>query len=806
MKVLDFGLAKVLEPIGPSPDLSQSPTITTPAMTQRGVILGTASYMSPEQAKGRAADKRSDLWAFGCVLYEMLTGRRAFEGEDVSDTLAAVLRGEPDWNALGPDVPISIRTLLRACVEKDRRKRPADASAVLFVLDHVDNLVAAGGGGSAANDPTLAERDDAYILKEAAAAQTEAAVVNTRREMTRSSRRRVALVSVLASLLVAVIAIGGVWLGTRPDPQRVVRTAIITSGPESYTSGLAQGLAITPDGSRVVYRGRGVLVVRALDQLEPTVLTGFVGLVGMCISPDGQWVGFGEANALRKVAISGGSPVTVARIDGNIRGATWGSDDAIVYATVNTTTGLQRVSAAGGDPVVLTKPDRDRGELDHWWPELLPGGNAVLFTIIPQSGRAENADLAVLDLQTNTSKVLLAGGRDAHYVPTGHLLFNGGDGLRAVGFDPVRLELIGTPVPVAEQVATTALLAMEAAVASNGTLVYVPRGAFAGSRQFGTPRSVVWVDRQGRETPIPLPPRTYTYPRLSPDGTRVIFDIRDDQNDLWLWEVSRPALTRLTFDPSTDYYPVWTPDGRRAMFFSAGSGGNIFSQLADGTGAVEQLTAGSTTPHYPYSISPDGQSLVFQDTRPGTGTDLSLLTLPARSGPRSQRPAEPVQGPKGDVRPLIHRPFVEANAEISPDGRWIAYQSNESGRDEIHVRPFPNVDDGHWQVSTGGGTRPLWARSGRELFYLDEDNLLTAVTVQTTSTFSATDPVTLLKTAYYSGFGGGGQVVSGRTYDVSPDGQRFLMIKDTAAADQTQTSLVVVQNWTEELKRLVPTR
>jgi len=407
-------------------------------------------------------------------------------------------------------------------------------------------------------------------------------------------------------------------------------------------------------------------------------------------------------------------------------------------------------------------------------------------------GPIDNAQVAVLDLTTGQRKTLVRGGYSAEYVDTGYLVYAAGSTLRAVRFDVARLEVLGDPVPVVEQLSTGVTAGANFDVAGDGTLVYVP-GGVAGTGPFGTPRSLVWVTRQGREEPINLPPRTYTYPRVSPDGTRVAIDIRDQENDIWIADLARQALTRLTFDPGTDFYPIWTPDGRRIIFQSVrAGGGNMFWQSADGTGTVEQLTTVSTTPHYPYSVSPDGKSVVFQETFPKTGVDLSLLTF----------------DPKPHTEPLIQTTFIETNAEISLDGHWLAYQSNESGQEEIYVRPFPKVDEGRWQISTGGGTRPLWARSGRELFYLDAGGLLTTVAVQTTPTFSATTPTRVLSTRYFGGFGGGGQNVAGRTYDVSPDGQRFLMIKDVAAADQNATpaGIVVVLNWFEELKRLVPAK
>ena len=471
MKVLDFGLAKLAHPEAAAghADVTASPTITSPAMmTGVGVLLGTAAYMSPEQAKGREADKRSDIWAFGCVLYEMLTGRRAFDGEDMTDVLGAVVRLEPDWEALPSDVPPPVRTLLQRCLVKDRRKRIADIAAALFVLDHQAGVAATRHGvGSAAATQT------AVAARRGTDGRCAGGRRRSRRRCCGSPRARCRL--------------------------RVVRTTITTSGSAALTlQGADRDVAITPDGSRVVYRGNNQLLVRALNQLEPTVLSGLGAPQGVFISPDGQWVGFFDGATIKKVAITGGPPVTCARRQGGPRGATWGPDGTIIFATNTPATGLQRVSAAGGEPTVLTKPDRERGEGDHLWPEFLPGGEAVLFTITPATGSIENAQIAVLDLRTGTSKVLIRGGSHAHYVPTGHLVYGVAGTLRAVAFDLGRLEVVGTPAPVLEGVVTTGSGAADVAVAANGSLVYVPGGAGGGGQQ-----TVVSVDRQGRASPLP---------------------------------------------------------------------------------------------------------------------------------------------------------------------------------------------------------------------------------------------------------------------------------------------------------------
>jgi len=494
------------------------------------------------------------------------------------------------------------------------------------------------------------------------------------------------------------------------------------------------------------------------------------------VSPDGLWVGFFDGNSLLKmVAITGGPPVTIARTDGNgPRGATWGPDGTIVYATDGTSTGLQRVSAAGGDPTVLTRPNRERGEADHLWPELLPGGQAVLFTISAATGGLDNAQIAVSDLETGTSKVLVRGGHHAHYVPTGHLVYGAGGTLRAVAFDRHRLEVAGTPVPVLEQVVTSVGGAVDVAFAANGTMVYVP-----GRGSAGAARSLVWVDRMGREEQVPAPLRAYSLPRISPDGTRVALTVMDQEQDIWIWDFARESLTRFTFDPGTDQYPLWSPDSRRLIFASARARGtNLFWQAADGSGTVEQLTEGPTL-RLPVAMTPDGSRIIVREV----GQQDDLMVVPLQPPRRSQ--------------PLVQTMFGERNAEIAPDGRWLAYESNESGREEIYVRPFPDVSGGRWQVSTGGGRMPLWSRNGQELFYGSPDGALMGVRMEPGPSWRSSTPARILQSQFaYSGFG--------RAFDIARDGRRFLMIREGGGNEAAPQNLVVVQNWLEELKRLVP--
>ena len=520
VKVLDFGLAKLAHPeaaVG-RVDVTASPTITSPAMmTGVGVLLGTAAYMSPEQAKGRAADKRSDVWSFGCVLYEMLTGRRPFDAEDVSDTLAAVLMREPDWPALSTHVPPQIVTLLKGCLEKDRRRRFADMSVAQFLLSDQAAMTPAATGAS----PVRAKQAVWRRLAGPAVALVLAGIVGT-----------------------------AVWFGTRPIPPRVARFPLTTASADALSlNGTDRDLAITPDGSRIVYVGNGgtEILMRSLDHIESIVVAR--GLVrGVFVSPDGQWVGFTDNNrTLKTAAITGGPPLILTALDGGARGATWAPEDTILFATNNPATGLQRVSAAGGEPTVVTRPNRDRGEADHLWPEILPGGRGVLFTITAVSGGLDAAQIAVLDLDTGAQTIVLRGGSHAHYVSTGHLVYTAGGELRAVAFNLSRREIQGTPVSVLPRVMTTTNGAGDYAVAADGTLVYVDAPGTA--RAVGADRTLVWVDRAAREEPLAVPPRAYTQPRLSPDGTRIAVYIQDQEQDTWMWDLRRATLTRLTFAP-----------------------------------------------------------------------------------------------------------------------------------------------------------------------------------------------------------------------------------------------------------------
>ena len=767
VKILDFGLAKVEGSAAREASLEpQSPTRSRRA-TVAGAIVGTAAYMSPEQARGHAVDKRADIWAFGCVLYEMLTGQRVFDGQGVSETLARVLEREPDWARLPATLSPALRTYLKCCLQKDPRQRVQAIGDVRLALEGAfDTAVPTTA-------PTVA-----------------------------AAWRRVTLVGVAAVVASGAIVGSLVWFAARraePVPPRVSRLQVTPVGAAALSIDWNdRDLAITPDGSRLIYVGnQGTQIfVRALDALAPVAVFKGGGISGLFVSPDGRWIGFYDRlGMLKKVAVDGGPADTMATIDtSGSSGATWGPDDTIITATNSVDTGLIRVSAAGGPLTVLTRPDRAQGEADHFWPEMLPGGRAVLFTITSQTDGLEAAQVAVLDLQTGMRKILVRGGSHAHYVssgpgsPTrgerdgGHLLYAAAGTLRAVPFDLARLETRGAPVTVVPDVATTIRGGVNAVVAGDGTLAYV-----LGTVE-GTPRTLVWVDRQGRETPIPAQPRPYLLPAVSPDGTGVALFVNDQERDLWLWDLRRTTLTRLTSTPGVDVVHVWTPDSRRLIFTSERGGvRNLFWQAADGAGAAERLTESPNT-QYPTGVSPDGRRLIFSEESPTTGNDVMALELD-----ETRR-----------VTPLVQSPFVERNGTVSPDGRWLAYEANDSGRFEIYVRPFPEVNGGRWQVSTSGGTRPIWTRSGQrqELFYVSPTGAIMGVEVARSPSWEATTPTLVVKEGYFTNLNWWG-----RSYDVSPDGQRFLMIKEGGAeGTAAPASIIVVQHWIEELKRIVPTK
>jgi serine/threonine-protein kinase len=747
VKVLDFGLAKAFAGDAANDDPSNSPTMSA-AATMQGVILGTAAYMSPEQARGKVCDKRTDIWAFGCVLYELLTGRQAFHGETTTEILAAVLRGEPDWQALSASTPRRIRDLLVRCLQKDLRRRLHDAA-----------------------DPRI-EIEDAL----AAPAMAEPAAAG---KGVRSLGARELMLGLGALLLVAAVTASAVWnLKPAPaqTPKPVIRT-VINLPPGQQLAGLDNGpaLAISPDGTHLAYVARqgGVqqLYLRAMDSLEAKAIPGTEGAVNPFFSPDGQWLGFFANRKLMKVSLNGGTPIALTNAAYEA-GADWGSQGTIVFSPSFAST-IQQVSDGGGALQPLTS--LGKSDSSHRWPDLLPGGKALLFAGGAAGALFANTRIGVQSVGTSEGRNLVEGGTNPRYALSGHLIYAQGGILMAVLFDPQRLTITGTGAPVMDGVMQSPTKGhAQYCFSTTGSLVYVPGGVQASQLR------MVWVSRNGAERPLAAPANAYLNPRISPDGQRVAVGITSEESQVWQYDLSRETLTRVTFEGTVNGYPAWTPDSKRIAFISNKNGPmNIFWQLADGSGGLEQLTTGDEA-KTPNSWSPDGKLLAFNQVTPNSGLNVWVIRMSDRK-----------------AQPFLQAPFNESAPRFSPDGHWLAYVSDESGRYETYVKPYPGPG-GKWQISTEGGTEPAWNSNGRELFYRSGDKMM-AVDIAAQPSFTAGKPRMLFEGHYQT------TPVTYPNYDVSPDGQRFLMLKPIEQAQAAPTQINVVLNWFEELKRRVPT-
>ena len=762
VKVLDFGLAKALAGDVPGSSsgasgVANSPTLTSPAMTGVGVILGTAAYMAPEQARGKPVDRRADIWAFGVVLFEMLTRRRAFDADDVSDVLASVLKTDPDWTLLPADLPSPVRRLLGRCLEKDPKRRLRDIGEGMLQLDE---------GLSTAEAAASAPARTMAIPGEAAG----------------SGRTRRSWRHILPFMATAVVTALAVWaiMSLRSPPRAspgVVRFTYLPplGAPLMVTPG-GRDIAITPDGRTLVYTARPSaestpqLYLRPADQLGATPLRGAENAVSPFVSPDGQWVGFVESTIsqtsarIKKVSILGGPAIVVAQLpDLAMAGATWLTDGTIVLAT---TRGLKKIAPTGAVTDVTTS-DPSADERAHAWPSAVSGSTMVLFAITPVSAAAR-PKIAVVDVSNGRMVRLPIEGTGPRYASTGHIVYAGPDGsLSAVPFDLKRLAVTGPSAIVLEGVVVKPSGASNFDLSSDGQLVYSGGGLAA-------ERSLLWVDRAGQETPMNAPPRAYFYPRVSRGG-RIVLDVRDQERDIWILD-SRGTLNRLTAKKeSAEEYGLWTPDGQRVIFVRRlGQKNGIFWTRADGIGEPELLVDQAA---FPNAVTADGQTLIFRALSSGAeGSDILAVSL---AGDRK-------------VTTLIATDRDELNAALSPDNQWMAYQSNLSGRMEIYVRPFPNVDGGQTLISTSGGTEPLWAPDGREIFYRSADNKLMSAAVTARDELVAETPKLLFDMSRYATY-------IGRNYDITPDGKRFVMVK---APSTSQPSLTIVLNWIEELKRI----
>jgi eukaryotic-like serine/threonine-protein kinase len=761
VKLLDFGLARAVRAVAVD---SQLDTDTSPH-SDPGAVLGTAPYMSPEQARGQDVDRRGDIWAFGCVLFEMLAGKRAFEGATFSDTVAAVLDREPDWPALPQATPLGAARLLRRCLQKDMNKRLHDVADARLELDEVlTGTVGVSGEGS------------------------EDVPVETR---TRTTWRK-QLGSRLGWLVVGALAAGaGLWvLGTlRPSVERpVARLAIQLSPPETVAVQTASTVALSPDGKQLAYvvklAGPGPatrIYLRSLDRLEARPIPGTEGGRVPFFSPDGRWLGFFlfRTRKLMKVPLSGGPPIALCDAM-EARGASWGPDGTIVF-TRDLDSGLDGVSAAGGAPEALTTLDPTRNESSHRLPEVLPGGQAVVFTVKTHDLLSfDDARIEVVSLKTRKRSVLVTGGTNARYAG-GHLIYERGGSLLAAPFDPTRLEVTGPSVPVLEGVSSSAENGFaDFGVSRDGSLVYVP------GKNWPSPMRLVRVDRTGRARPLMDARRVFDGLRFSPDGRRIALGIEGANAQVWLFDLERGTFTPQMLRRGNNWGAIWTPDGRRLTFVSDRDGSsNLFWQPADGSGPAERLTP--WTSEYLVGAeawSPDGRTLVFSESRPTTSLDIWVFRLGERQ-----------------PQPLLQESWNEVSPQISPNGRWLAYASQESGAVgammQVYVTPFPG-SGGRWPISTDGGSQPMWGRNGRELYYRSANRMM-AVAVTSGSTFSATKPRVLFETRAYSGLG-----IGGMSYDVTPEGE-FLMIEPDEA-DVPPSQINVVLNWMQEVRQRVAAR
>jgi len=767
VKVLDFGLAKAMEPISaPSADVTASPTITSPAMmTGIGMLLGTAAYMSPEQAKGRQADKRSDVWAFGAVLYEMLSGQRAFKGDDISDTLAAVLRQDLDWTALPASTPASVRRLIARCLDRDVRRRLRDIGEARIVLDDPAALATGDAGGP----PAVARPQPLW---------------------------RRAIPVMLSAIVAGVLASAATVYLTPLQAPLVVTRFPFTLGEGQLSTGTPtsrQAVAISPDGAQMAYLANGRLYLRSMSELEGRPIAGadtgsFV--TSPVFSPDSRSVAFWSSadQTLKKVAVSGGAAVTICRADPPL-GVRWGTD-GIVFGQPNK--GIMRVSANGGTPEVLVSV-KD-GE-QAYGPQILPGGETVLFTLatgtvaeLTPPPEWDKAQIVTHSLRSGERKTLVDGGSDGRYLPTGHLVYAIGGIVFAVPMDLRRLEVTGGPVPIVEGVRRATAPVTGAAqfdFSSTGSLVYLPGPI---STATAVQRDLALIDRKGGVEPLKLPPGPYEHPRAAPNGTLITFATDDGKEAIvWIYELSGTAsMRRLTFG-GRNRFPVWSADGQRVAFQSDREGDlGIFWQRADGSGAAERLTKPEQgTSHVPESWSPKGERFLFGVTK---GSSVSLWTFSLQDGKAT--PFADVQSPN----PI--------NAAFSPDGRWVAYTVTEGAVTGIYVQPFP-ATGAKYLLSKSSTIHPVWSRDGREIVSQPQGGQQAVQTITTQPSFSFSPPVLTPRRGYIN-LG----LTSQRNNDVMPDGRILGVVAagQTQSAGSTPQQIQVVLNWFEELKQRVPTK
>ena len=742
VKVLDFGLAKIGTEAEPAADLSNSPTM--PAMgTQAGTILGTAAYMAPEQARGKIVDKRADIWAFGVVFYEMLTGRRAFDGDDTSTILGAVLHTEPRLD----DVPAGVRRVLQGCLEKDPRKRLRDIGDVWRMLDDAPQIAAPS-----------------------------------------SRAGRAGWIAAAALAAVAAIALWAPWRTAAPVAPLVRLDVDLGSEIEllRLVAPTFSSLVISPDGTRLVFvasvaNGPTRLFLRRMDEATSTELAGTQGASNPFFSPDGQWVAFWGNGKLSKIPVGGGAAIQLAELT-TMTGGSWTEDGELMVGTgLPYPTGLFRIPAGGGTPTAVGK--LEKGEWFYNFPQVLRDQKIALVSVVGSPPSIAATNVEAISLDGLIRKTLVRGATSPLYLPSGHLLYRNRTGVFAVPFDIEALEVRGTAVPILpdalfDPVTSGAHITMS----RNGTLVYRKNtGPSSG------PMHVQWIDSAGKREPLLGKPAPYAgRPRISPDGRRVAMAMRDGSNqDIWVYEPERDTMTRLTSGPQqfVSFNPVWTPDGRHVIFGSMGNG--VFWTRADGAGLPQLLFAGKTM-QFPASVTSDGTRLAFNqiDGRP------QLWSVALTQDPSGLKAGTPTQ--------FLETQFDDGEPAFSPDGRWIAYRSDESGRFEVYVRPFspsPSGNQGRVQISNNGGALPVWMPNGRELLYQASGEIMAVdYTVRDGSLVAGKPRVWAANVSGAAGF------------DVSPDGKRVAVLLPASASESPRQdhTVVLLQNFLDDLRRRAP--
>ena len=743
VKVLDFGLAKAMGPESASGDMSNSPTLSL-AMTEAGLIIGTAAYMAPEQAKGKPVDRRADVWAFGCVLYEMLSGQKAFEGETVSDVLAAVIRAEPNWTALPETTPAAVQRLLRRCLNKDPRQRLHDIGDARIAIEEVMSGAEVEAGDAA-----------------------RAGAIEGGR---RSSGLRRAMPWALGAIAI-VFAASNAWLLLQPSPrQRAVQFAV--AAPEHMELENGGELSISPDGRYLAFVARAgvdkptVLWVRPLDNLIAVAIPGTEGAFLPFWSPDSRQIGFGAKGKLEKVAVTGGPVQTLC--DGEGLGGTWNRDGVILFLSRN---GLLRVPDSGGAPTLVASAEGEGNRAEFGFPQFLPDGRHFLVRV--RTTDSARTFIASGSLDSKTVTRLGQATSNAVYAPPGYLLYLDQSTLMARPFDGRALRFTGPAVPVAQNVGLFA-------GPNYGYFSVSPAGLLAYQTvPPTTTNQMAWFNRTGQKLGTVAQPDIYTNPALSPDGTKLAVGVGQfGKADIWVYDLKRGTASRLTFNAANETNPVWTPDGRQILFSSDRGGPyGIYQKSADGLGSTQPVFQSREQSKAINDLSGDGRYAMYDTAASPETTQLWAFPL---FGER--KPFAYVQGN-----------FGAESAQFSPDGRYVAYSSSETGRMEIYVQTFPQ-HTGRWEISTSGGVQPMWRRDGKELFYLTPDEKLMAVEVNTTSaTFQAGIPKLLFQAplvpiSYWRNI-----------YAPSRDGQRFLMI--TPASEVKPEPITVVVNWQELLKK-----